>query len=661
MIRLSHFGYLLALLTAGLWALCAGTSWTPTDPPDLWGLIRIVVGLPVVAFVPGVLLAPAVLGRAVRTRGPSDGLDPVWILAGGLGLNLFIHFIHWNLFRLVGVEPTAGGVLPLLLVECVVLAVVVSRRADLSIEAPSRALGLGFGLSVVGLLVFSYVARADLRTDPSWYFHDPAIDAGWADPQEPHAVRFERRTGGGWPERSPFQPEQRVLELKIHNTGEIAQDVPVFFLLHGPVGLSGSLRARDVDVDRAEITELVAVEGIEQPVERYWRWGAAALTAVVTVGPRDEAAVELHLHTPASVSRDALGPVRVLDWSGVGADHLIEELADAGVHHMHPFQLLNVTENVRWAAEISTSWVLPGRSPDGLSTLHQPPAWTYLLAPARVLLMAEGAAASAVFLLVLLGIVAVSLRAVEDDGGSLDVLAAAPLLANALSHGRMMVHDGSLNFPDPLFALALLLCVTAAASGRMRLFVLWALLATLLRYPGAVVATFAAAAVLALDPGRRAAARRALERFGFILAAFCLVMLGAGFVSDRLETWLYALYFETIPEHFRNNPDAPAFGLRPLHFFWFWAQVGGVLLVLAVPFRGGLARVAAATALLYAPFLAFIDHMSHHYFLPLVAFAALAAVSSASRVPNASLRRVLLAGLTVVSWAALYWSTTQRI
>lgn len=661
MIRLSAFGFALAGLAALLFVAHLASPWVPPDRPDLLALLRILLGLPVVAFLPGVLLVPSLLGASANRRSDDDRLDPTWLLVGGLGLSIAAHAAHWTLFKVASVPIRATTVLPVVVIEALGLALWLRRGGDRTIAAPTADMGRALSLGALAVLAFALWARPHFITDASWYFFDSRIDDGWEDPAEPHAVRFDRKTRGGWPDRQSFMPSARVLEWKIRNDADAPQSIPVFLLVHGPMGLSARLRARDVDVDEGSLSQLVPVDGLEQPVERYWDYGTISLYASVEVAARDEAAVELHLITPEGIDRDALAPVRVQDWSGIGADHLKERLADAGIHHMHPFQLLNVTENVRWAAEVSTDYVLPGRSPDGLSTLHQPPAWTYLLAPARILLAPEGATAGALLLLVLMGIVAVTLRAVEDDGADVGPILTLVVAANAISHGRMMVHDGSLNFPDPLFAFALLVTAATASSGRVRLFVLWACLAALLRYPGAVVASFAGGMVVLVDPVRRRLARRALERFAFALAAFCAVMLAFGFVSGKLETWLYALYFETIPEHFRNNPEAPPFWSRPLEFGLFWAQVGGVALVLAAPFRGSLARVMAGTALLYAPFLAFIDHMSHHYFLPLIAMAAAAAAANVARDPSIARKRIHLVVLVVAVWGALIWSTSQQI
>ena len=66
-----------------------------------------------------------------------------------------------------------------------------------------------------------------------------------------------------------------------------------------------------------------------------------------------------------------------------------------------------------------------------------------------------------------------------------------------------MINDGSINFPDSLYALALLVSVVSLAGRRTGIFVLWATLATLLRYPGAVVVGMAGAILFVLAPKQR--------------------------------------------------------------------------------------------------------------------------------------------------------------
>ena len=183
------------------------------------------------------------------------------------------------------------------------------------------------------------------------------------------------------------------------------------------------------------------------------------------------------------------------------------------------------------------------------------------------------------------------------------------------------------------------------------MFLLWAVLAALLRYPGAVVVGLAAFSFVLAEKRRRALVVDALVKFTFGLSVFCGAMLAAAVVSESLEAWLFALYFETIPEHFDNNPEALPFFSRPLEFFKYWARVGGVAVLFAVPLRGAMSRTAFGTALLYAPFLMFIDHFSSHYFLPLIALASLAGAAGIARLEKPGVRLGAAVALAVVCTA----------
>jgi hypothetical protein len=631
-------GALLLAAAALLFPLAALTS--PDPPPHSLSplqLLRVAVGLPVVLFLPAWFLAPRVFGDDLRLGGAAPAtLDLRWTALASAALNVFVHALNFNLLRLAGLPIRGPALLLLALLESAVAWALFSRRtgagpAPASTPAATRR---GLLVSLLALALFSAWKAPHLLRDGSWYFWSDALAEGWEAPPDPGALSATWLDGRPLEPGEPFVRDRRILSLTIENSAEISQEVPVFVLVPGPVGTVLRLAAPERPPVEDAISTFVQLPGDERPAERYWLWGAASTLGWLTVPARGSAALEVQVLPPpgAAESLGAGAESRILAWMGLPGGSVVEDLAERGIHFAQPYQILNVTENIRWADEVASTRVLPGRSPDDLSTLHQPPAWTYLYAPARELLARQGVAASALFLAILLGLVLAGLLGIEADSGPVPPLLAATLLFAALQVGRLMVVDGSMNFPDPLYALALLASVVALFAQRPRVFVAWGLLASLSRYPGAVVLLMAGACLLALDPQRSRRAALALVRLALLLALFCGAMLVAGLLSERLEAWFFALYFETVPEHF-GHEGAPPLLERAWDFLRVWGLSGGLAALPALlPPRGMLARVALGTALLYAPFLMFIDHVSHHYFLPLLALGATAAAASMARL-----------------------------
>jgi hypothetical protein len=622
------FAAAIALLVCA--AVLVGLPATgATGPAFLTSLdgLRIALALPVALFLPGFLLAPLLLPRETVRDGR---LDAVTTLLAGAAVNVLLHALHMNALRAAALPIDGTWLGGLQLIEGAVAIAVWKRRGfdpawTPSAPGPRTLLAVG----AICVLIAGMQRLPRFSRDSSWNFYSAAMEAGWE--REPDFGALD--IGRTWTAGVPFRPTSAELAMTIVNRAPEAQPVPVLFLVHGPLGTEASLAVGDAVVAQERTAASMPFDGFPEPVERYWGWGTAALAAMVDVPSGGDVRVLLRL--PKDVDRSRLA---VLEWSAYGSPETREELINRGFHAMHPFQLLNVTENVRWADEISTDHALPGRSPDGTSTLHQPPAWTYLYAPMRLLGTPHLASASALFFAILVGLVALASIAVRDTelsagGGAVIGLAVG---ATTVQHGRMMVSDGSMNFPDPLFALAIGAAVTLLVTGRTRSFVLWAALAALLRYPGAVVVGIAVVATALLDAAIRRRTVAAAMRFGLGIAVFCGAMLCVALLTGQLESWLFALYFETIPEHFANNPDAMSLAERPVEFLRLFGWLGGALLIAALPLRGTLARVAAATAVGYAPFLAFIDHFSHHYFLPLLALTSIAFAASAARAGSAA-------------------------
>lgn len=631
------------LLGSALLLLVLQAVEQPAPPPHelSWlAMVRIALGLPVVLAVPGLFLALRFLRSDVA---PEGRIDPVWAAVAALGLSLVAQVLHLNLLRLVGIPVTWASLGVIAAVEAG-LGLAWMRTQALEFAPLSAGFRRGALVVILALAVFAGSKWAHLVRDGSWYFYSDAITQGWDSTDDRGAIELQWEDGTAFEQGAEFDRPSRVMVLEIRNEAPSPQRVPLFFAVHGKVGSAAQLSQEGRMLGGDMIAAGVIGPWSRDPVERYWIWGTAAVHGIAQVPASSTARVELQVLPPQFESAPDPGDTRIAGWARISSGELIDHLGRRGHHHMHPFQLLNVTENVRWADEVATDYALAGRSPDGSSSLHQPPAWSYLLAPARELLARHHATASALLFAILLLIPLLALRASEDEGGALPTGVALMLALGAVQHGRLMVSDGSMNFPDSLYALALLAATLALVGRRMRVFVLWALLASTLRYPGVVVVGLAGLSLLAFDRKKRKTVAAALIRFGLGIAVFCGLMLIAGFVSGRLETWLFALYFETIPEHFGHEGALPLLR-RPVEFLRILGLVGGGVALLALPVRGKLARVTLLTALLYMPFLAFIDHFSHHYFLPLIALIGASTAASIGQVEDASWRSKL-------AWAA---------
>jgi len=635
--------------------------------------MRLIVGLPVVLFVPSFFIVPFLFRRDVRSDWQTQALDTGWFVLAAAGLNLLCHFINFNALRFAGLTIDWQSLSALLVAEALVGLVVLHRsNSDLPFAISATTTRVAVVTAVLGLASLAAWLGPHLARDSSWYFDNDRLNGELQPSHHPGAIHISLSPDRAFLQATQFQPMSAVETFIISNEAESAQIVPLYLLVHSRVGAGAQLIVHDKSGQTPGISPPSSIgetRHIQQaarwgsdPVERYWRWGAVLLTASVRVPANGNAALDLRLlPAPGGNETPELGDFQIIGMANLTGPEVRGELELLGIHSMHPFQMLNVTENVRWAAEVASSHILPGHSPPWVSppsTLHQPPAWTYLYAPARELLTPQLVSASALLVLTLFAMLLGAIKGLEGTPGMTDYrvagLLAAALSFNAAQHGRLMVSDGSMNFPDNLFACALVLAVVSLCRGKSHIFVLWALLAAVLRYPGAVVILLSGLALLAVDRKRRVQVTEGLMKFGLAIALFCAAMLVTGMATGVLPSWLYSLYFETIPEHFRNSGgEALPMLLRPVHFARIWMLVGGGLLLLAAPFRGTLSRVAAITALLYFPFLGFIDHHSHHYFLPLIGFAGVSACSSIAQDTQPG-RRLLLSGLLTALAAGLF-------
>ena len=310
--------------------------------------------------------------------------------------------------------------------------------------------------------------------------------------------------------------------------------------------------------------------------------------------------------------------------------------AEGTLRYVHHYQLLNQVENQVWADEMLE---------DRWATLNQPPGWSPLLTVATVVTGTDMRAAGALFLLVIavVGLSAVRLAQVlAPDAPKLALLVPGAMVA---SHGMLMLEPGSQNFPDSLYAAAILAVATAIAEGRVGWVAALGIGAGLLRWPGVVVST------IFLLTWWRFSGRtpwRALKQL-WIWVGVGGVIAAVGVFAGVLEDLLFILYFETFPEHWHGEYSPTKLLPRVPGFYALWvAYTGGGLLwcVLAAwRTQASAARMATRWLLtaigLYSLLLATIDHHPTHYFLPLVAITGVAAVTATASLQSTRLRIAL--------------------
>lgn len=647
----------------GTWIALLGLAWvgllwlvlrgTPHPAPGLItpeSLTRNLLGLAVVCFLPGVPVALLVYRHEGAPGGPG-GLDPVPFALQAFIASTFAAAVNFTTLKLAGLTVTAPPLLLLVGVETLVFSLLArSAIRHGRFRALSWGMVLGLLLSAGILGGWAWTSRPMLTPDLSHYFFSHVLDRGDVEPVNLGGMGLSLVPEGGWPTRpgspTPYRPG---MALRIENSGSVTRTLPLWVLWRGPVGTKAALERSGKEVASAEVVRRIAENEREGPVERYWDWGIAELRADLEVPPGG-----VRVDLEATGFDDAEGgrwpreQAQVYDLINVDLEVLAPALPKLGLRPMHYYQLLNVAENVRWADEYTR---------DLYVTLNQPPLWSYVYAPIRVLMGPHLFSVRLFFLLMLLGTVAVSARLVETEAGSVPALALVPLALVAASHGRLMDGNGSVNFPDNLFAFAVLASVLFAVRDQVRSFASWSFAATLLRYPGSTVVTFVLAGLALFYRGRRRSVGRLAVAMWGSIGLFCLSMVVGGAWTGQLGEWLDVLFFETVPEHFSNNAQPLPVWMRPFEFLKELAFFSGLLLPFALLRPGRLARLALFVTFCYFPFLAFVDHFSHHYYLPMLPLVAVAAVTCALKVESRLLRHGLVAVQGVAAASALYLTT----
>jgi len=537
------------------------------------------------ACIPAVLWAPG-LPWARRLFGSKTalqlGIDAAWIA-------IVLAVLDISLVRLV---DGGGGLLLGLSGGWLALGTWKNQNlAPMKLDR-SALLGLAFTALLLTTIAGTQSHRLSRGLEAWWYSAEVdqllgeslpwSAGEGWGQ---------ERRFG--WPEDQPAAQGAELEDtgspggvLQIEAPGTLA------VLLQGPVGATLSLSQQESE--SFHVVERDVTESQEEgPVARYLERGAVA--AVLQVEPG-----------PVEVRVNAAGPTRLYVLPGRLAVDSLDQSGEA--RFVHYYQILNIVENQRWAAEVLDSRHL---------TINQPPLWSYVLAVPTLLVGPDLPASSLLLLWVLVLLSATGLHLIDLTAPK------TPwpvwLLPGCFAgiHLKLMMVPGSINFPDSLYAAALLGGLTALyeRSGAGRLTVL-GLGAGLLRYPGTITIT-----LWALLLGRRAPWRSVGILWGAVFSLSAALALGAALTGD-LSEWLRILYFETIPEHYANNPEAPPIWSRPWPFYKTWFAYTGGALALVLPLASRNSRWIASCAIVYSLMLCTIDHLTTHYFLPLLALSA---------------------------------------
>ncbi|MEE2750321.1 MAG: hypothetical protein VX519_02740 [Myxococcota bacterium] len=567
--------------------------------------------IPAVLWAPGVPWARPILGSKTALQ---MGVDAAWIS------------IVFAVVDVTAVRTLGGGGALLLGLSGAWLALGTWKNRNHSALKPSQSAIAG--LACTALLLCATAGAQSHRLsrglDCWWYSSDVDQSLGESIPwSATEGWGVERRFG--WPE-DQVTLQGAVLEdagggggtLEVQGTGAFA------VLLQAAIG--STLSISQDGVQRSGTVQRDVTESEEEgPVARYLERGSVAVVLPVKPGL-------------VTVEVEAQGPTRVYVLPGRLAVDSLDQSGEA--RFAHYYQILNIVENQRWAAEVLETRHL---------TINQPPLWSYVLAVPTLLVGPELPASSLLLLWVLVLIAATGLLLIELSAPNAPWSAWLLPGCFAAVHLQLMLQPGSINFPDSLYTAALLGGAASLLSrdGSARVTLL-GLCAGLLRYPGTITIT-----LWALFLGRRTPWRSLATLWGSVLGLSAVLAVSAA-LTGQLGEWLDILYFETIPEHYANNPEAPAFWDRPWPFYKTWFAYTGGALMLVLPLASRPSRWLTGCAVAYSLMLCTIDHLTTHYFLPLVAMTAAAIAANATGLNHRFLRVILplaalfLAGLFIM-------------
>jgi len=587
------------------------------DSNLFWGMGWMIWILPLILVLPGYGFA-RYWGRGEERPKLAVWLDATWI-------GLAITWINIAVIRELGVPDTHHQAAILI---AAVLWTIGGHWLPKN-HAPRPALAgperLGLLAVFAAIMVLGIWKSADIARPLHGYWHLNGADSWEHEPlaiRPTTSVRDIREHGGPGSGAFSFEAPKTITHLQAIGPAKGT----ITLAIQGPIGSYLTAGEQTVEVQRSMVGE--KTEGL---VRRYLDNGVAAVKLSVDLQQGD------------SIPIHAKGDTVYLL---TGADAVWALHAEGSLRYVHYYQILNQVENQVWAQEMLI---------DRWATLNQPPGWSPILSTATVLLNTDLPAAGILFLwvLLLLGLSAVRLISLLAP----DAPTAAFILPSGmiLSHGLLMLEPGSQNFPDSLYAAALIAVAAAIAEGRTGWIVGLGIAAGLLRWPGVIVSTIFVV-LWWKSTGHRQAKVLAKLWVGVGIGAFIAAI---GVATGVLQDLLFILYFETFPEHWHGEYSPTRLLPRVPGFYALWAAYTGGGLILATgaaflttasPARRNLRWLLSAIGL-YSLMLATIDHHPTHYFLPLIAMTGVALACGAAATKNVILRRGLpvacLAGLAI--------------
>ena len=351
--------------------------------------------------------------------------------------------------------------------------------------------------------------------------------------------------------------------------------------------------------ERATVQQFVTEKESEGAVRRYLNSGVASISVWVDLQPGEYFGLDVMGEEVYMLpSSDAV-------WS----------LHSTGtLKYVHYYQILNQVENQVWAQEVLS---------DRRFTWNQPPGWSPILAASTLLVTDDLPAASMLLMwvLVLVGLSSVRLCSLIAPYAIKEAYVLPGFFV--LIHGQLMLLPASMNFPDSLYAAAILGIFIGLFERNNTHGALLGAAAQALRWPGGILATY-------FWVVHQKCHTLSLPLIFPQIVWGCIIVAGTiGAIATQSSDAgkiLEILYFETFPEHWHGNYNIGTLIRRLPEFYTSWFVYTGGSLFLVIPFLLGPKRAERQalrtiffSILPYSLILATIDHHPSHYFLPLVA------------------------------------------